>query len=430
MEKLVIYRLGPIAHCEIEIKDFLILTGAQATGKSTIAKSIFFFGNLKNLLVGIVRKSMGTVNYEAIPMTLRNRFIKEIRNNFLQIFGTTWAMDPQMRIEYLYENGETISVSLKKEKSQDQYAYIDLSLNIEKKIEKVERQFITEGRLASAPAELKRVVYADVFGNEQEMVYIPAGRSMITLLSAQINYIYSTMDDNQKRNLDYCTLNYLERILQIKPFFNYSFERLIQMEKGTTDRRLDITRLQQAARLNKEILKGEYRNIAGDERLQITDDKYVKINFASSGQQESVWILNVLFYYMLNGIHTCFIIEEPESHLYPDSQKVMTEFIALAGQFGNRVIITTHSPYVLSTVNNLLYAKLISKKVDQQKLAQVVNPCSWIDFQTMAAFHVSNGTIRDCTDPDYENLQNDVIDGASEEINTAFEHMVDLAHGE
>ena len=137
-----------------------------------------------------------------------------------------------------------------------------------------------------------------------------------------------------------------------------------------------------------------------------------------------------MFYYMLNGIHTCFIIEEPESHLYPDSQKVMTEFIALAGQFGNRVIITTHSPYVLSTVNNLLYAKLISKKVDQQKLAQVVNPCSWIDFQTMAAFHVSNGTIRDCTDPDYENLQNDVIDGASEEINTAFEHMVDLAHGE
>ena len=98
MEKLVIDRLGPIAHCEIEIKDFLILTGAQATGKSTIAKSIFFFGNLKNLLVGIVRKSMGTVNYEALPMTLRNRFIKEIRNNFLQIFGTTWAMDPQMRI--------------------------------------------------------------------------------------------------------------------------------------------------------------------------------------------------------------------------------------------------------------------------------------------------------------------------------------------
>ena len=41
MEKLIIDRLGPIAHCEIEIKDFLILTGAQATGKSTIAKSIF-----------------------------------------------------------------------------------------------------------------------------------------------------------------------------------------------------------------------------------------------------------------------------------------------------------------------------------------------------------------------------------------------------
>lgn len=430
MEKLIINRLGPIEHCEIEIKNFLILTGAQAAGKSTIAKSIFFFGNLKNLLVGIVRKSMGTVNYEALPMTLRNRFIKEVRNNFLQIFGTTWAMDPQMKMEYFYENGETISISLKKEKSQDQYAYIDISSNMEKKIKEVERQFISEDGRASIPAELKRVVYDEVFGNEQEMVYIPAGRSMITLLSAQINYIYSTMDDNQKRNLDYCTLNYLERILQIKPYFDDTFERLIQKEKGTTDRRLDITRLQQAAQLNKEILKGEYRNVAGDERLQITEDKYVKINFASSGQQESVWILNVLFYYMLNGMSTCFIIEEPESHLYPDSQKVMTEFIALAGQFGNRVIITTHSPYVLATVNNLLYASLISKKVNQQKLAQVVNPYSWIDFQRISAFHVSSGTIRDCTDPEHENIQNDVIDGASEEINTAFEQMVDLAHEE
>ena len=41
MEKLVINKLGPIEHCELEIKDFMVFTGPQASGKSTIAKSIF-----------------------------------------------------------------------------------------------------------------------------------------------------------------------------------------------------------------------------------------------------------------------------------------------------------------------------------------------------------------------------------------------------
>ena len=36
---------------------------------------------------------------------------------------------------------------------------------------------------------------------------------------------------------------------------------------------------------------GEYRNVNGEERLQVSEDRYVKINFASSGQQEAVWIL-------------------------------------------------------------------------------------------------------------------------------------------
>lgn len=60
----------------------------------------------------------------------------------------------------------------------------------------------------------------DVFADYREVIYIPAGRSMITLLSTQLNYIYSMMDDSQRRSMDYCTQNYLEKILQLKPFFH------------------------------------------------------------------------------------------------------------------------------------------------------------------------------------------------------------------
>ena len=85
-----------------------------------------------------------------------------------------------------------------------------------------------------------------------------------------------------------------------------------------------------------------------------TGNKYVKINFSSSGQQECVWILNLLFYYIVQQKEILFIIEEPESHLFPESQKYITELIALVNNCGHSIVLTTHSPYVLGTLNNLL----------------------------------------------------------------------------
>ena len=50
MQKIIINKLEPIDYCQLEIKDFTVFTGPQASGKSTVAKSIFFFKNIKNIL--------------------------------------------------------------------------------------------------------------------------------------------------------------------------------------------------------------------------------------------------------------------------------------------------------------------------------------------------------------------------------------------
>ena len=43
MHQLIIHKLGPIQHCELSIKNYTILTGYQASGKSTIAKASISF---------------------------------------------------------------------------------------------------------------------------------------------------------------------------------------------------------------------------------------------------------------------------------------------------------------------------------------------------------------------------------------------------
>lgn len=62
-----------------------------------------------------------------------------------------------------------------------------------------------------------------LFDDRCYVVYIPAGRSMMTLLSQQFGYIYATMGDVQKRSLDSCTRDYLERILRLKSEFSSGF---------------------------------------------------------------------------------------------------------------------------------------------------------------------------------------------------------------
>lgn len=426
MERIVINKLGPIKYCDLEINDFMVFTGPQAAGKSTIAKSIFFFNNIKNLMLMQFNKRFLGENI-TLNLSFENRLIREIRSNFLQTFGTTWCMDNDMSMEYYYTDTVYIKISLKNNPVSLNYIWIDFSEKLSaflNSYDAVQLDLLTHARDNEA---IKKSIEA-LFGNSEEIIYIPAGRSMMTLFSSQLMFMYSVMSDDQKRSLDYCTQNYLERIMQLKPSFSNSVQTLIKNKIELTDIKIDKENLQQCADLMRQILQGEYRNIDGEERLQVAQKRYVKINFASSGQQEAVWILNVVFYYLLNNKKAFFIIEEPESHLFPNAQKLIAEFISLAKNGGNKVLLTTHSPYILGTINNMLYANRISKEVGRKKLAKIIHPLKWIDFQMMSAYYVDAGSIQSCMDTEFEEIDNDVIDDASDEINSDFEKMVELRH--
>ena len=426
MSRIVINKLGPIEHCDLQIDDFMVFTGPQASGKSTIAKSIFFFKNIKNLLQAQLNKRfLGSV--DSVELSTKNRLLKEIRSNFLQTFGTTWCMDKSMSMEYYYTKSVYIRILLKNDPINPNYIWIDLSDDLIRFLESYDEltlsELTNEQNLGITKQKLD-----DIFDDDSEVIYIPAGRSMMTLFSTQLMYMYSVMNDDQKRSLDYCTQNYLERILQLKGYFTNSVLSLIKDKMLLTDTKINKENLYLCAELMKEILHGEYRNIDGEERLQVAEDRYVKINFASSGQQEAVWILNVLFYYLLNNKKSYFIIEEPESHLFPNAQKLITEFISLAKNDGNRILLTTHSPYILGTINNLLYANKVSERVDKKNVRTVIHPYKWLDFEKLSAYYIEHGVMESCLDEEFKAIDNAVIDGASEKINRDYDTMVDLKY--
>ena len=426
MARMTINQLGPIKYCKLEIEDFMVFTGPQSSGKSTIAKSVFYFKSVRNVLLQLLRKQH-MLSVDRMDLSIKNRLIRELRSNFLQTFGSTWCMDKDMFIRYEYAEGVSIEVSLKDDPVSPNYIWIELSEDLDAFLSQMDVDSYAGDMISDLEFQdaVKQRIN-DVFHDTAEIIYIPAGRSMMTLLSTQLSYIYSIMDDTQRRSIDYCTQNYLERILQLKPYFSVSLDQLVKNQKELTDKKMDMEVMRQAIALIKKILKGEYRNIDGEERLQVAQNRYVKINFASSGQQEAVWILNVLFYYLLQGKETFFIVEEPESHLYPDAQKLITEFIALVKSAGNQVMLTTHSPYILGTMNNLLYANKISSQVDKAELNQIIYEREWIEFDKLSAYYVNDGQCTPCMDIEFQAIENGIIDGASDDINRDFDRMIAL----
>lgn len=58
MHKLIIDKLGPIGHCELKCSQFMTFTGFQASGKSTIAKAIYYFRTIKEDVAGLAKKNL------------------------------------------------------------------------------------------------------------------------------------------------------------------------------------------------------------------------------------------------------------------------------------------------------------------------------------------------------------------------------------
>lgn len=381
MQRLYVRDFGPIQSCDIEIQRLTVMTGPQVSGKSTLAKLIYFFKLAQQY---IQSQPLSSVQAD-----------KWLRSVFLRTFGDVTELSDTMQIRYDFADGQWLDVTKGAHpQTHSQTVLFRFSRDFSKSAEKMEAS------------------------------YIPAGRSMITLLSDQLPVLF-TDPNRQLPALDYCTNAYIHRILSLRQSFANGLDGLLKQEIETTDKELNLTVLKHMIQLAGKILKARYCYRAGEERLLLDmndSGKSIKVNFASSGQQETVWALNLLFYYLLKGKSSCIILEEPEAHLYPDSQKYMAEALATFAHAGNQVIVTTHSPYILGEFNNLLYAAEIHS-ADEQRDANVPS-CEILDAFWTKAVHVINGQVVDGMDEGL--IDNSLIDGASDAINDENDALMEL----
>jgi predicted ATPase len=184
-----------------------------------------------------------------------------------------------------------------------------------------------------------------------------------------------------------------------------------------------------------EITKGEFNTL----RLKEDGEYDIKLSDASSGFQAVAPMLLLAEYLqkkMTDGNYgeknsdapkaTSFvnIVEEPEQNLFPETQmQVVKSLVEICNRNdNNKLIISTHSPYVLATINNLILAGKAGQKFPK-KVAERVNENLWLNKKDVFAAIVENGTVDELIDEDFDMIPMEQLDAVSRIINDEFDYL-------
>lgn len=427
MQKIEIRNFGPIKELNLDIKDFSILIGPQASGKSTIAKTIFFFKSLNDDLVKYFIESVEKNDFSKSIGT----YAKSIRQKYLDYFGASTHLNG-LHLKYYYTERIWISITIEtnhkyitpnfSEQFKDEFKnLVKEAIDFSRSIGQRNPSLLTSKDLLQIDSDKRKFVsYVkdkcnSIFQEDRELIFIPAGRSLLATLSDQLQFI-------NPRNLDFLMRTFLDKINIVRPIFNKSLSDIIKERRLLTQYDIDYNKTKLAEEIISKILKGKYQYDKDGEKIFFETNKYVKLNFSSSGQQESLWILLLLFIIILEKQNVFIVIEEPEAHLFPEAQKEISKLIALMSNVeDSQVIITTHSPYILASINNLILANKVGS--ENEKVADRINKNLWIRRDKVYAALVTNGQVKDIIDNELNIIQQENIDSVSRAINNEFDFL-------
>lgn len=393
IEELEINNFLSIEHIKWRFEGFNIITGDMGAGKSICIKLVQFFESIiPNFLI---------IPYEDFIDRLEDNnsfdFLKKEFNDKFVLIASNLQKLPPFKITYTF--------SYKDERFETVVSGDESNINFSSSfLEKlfVEWREVLQKKISVSPEnlspdgfkEVKLSLYNDLLKRFNN--YFPIATTFVPASRAALAFNSNHTDDYLKQ---------YKELVDVLPRYKSRNQEIINT-----------------------ILKAKIE-IDDSLYLESDDGRKVPIAKASSGQQEIVYVLLLLdklgnFQYIYGKHHSIFI-EEPSAHLFPLEQKQTIELIVqryneLKGN-GNpvRFFITTHSPYVLNSLNNILKKDALLRKYKDHtdQINNAVKIPSLNADEISAYFIDNNGNWENMMDESKKYLFSDKIADISKMIN-------------
>lgn len=400
MQNITINGFLGVKLANIELVSMTIIIGEQATGKSVVARLVYFFNEY-------------FADFDEVSLFKKEHkssYDKRKKEEFYQIFPPySWEKDD---FEITYSNKDHIICisSLKNSSVID----IKTSASVASYFRKLKNDFqkFTEqdqnGKFSNTRTlrGFRRYQIENGVSRYKNALFVPAARSFYATIRDEIFSLLAL--DNKIDNI----------ILQFGEFYESAKMRMSYFPPNEARLFLSIEK-----KYFEEIVKGQLIRDEGRDWIEMDRGK-IELSKASSGQQEAVPLIIAISRFP--DKNKTLIIEEPEAHLFPTAQiKVLDFIIRQVNKKESPILFTTHSPYLLSATNNYI----LRAKIDHVKSIEgKIHLSNSIDSKNVRAYLMHNGKSSSLIDTETGLISADYIDSVSEDIGEEFEKALGAIH--
>ena len=380
-ERLIVKNFGPIREADLDLRKVTVLIGEQASGKSVLAKLVAIFTDI------LLEENTLSLSWDHYNL---ENFVKE--DSKINYYNPLFSNFLSAKLVKTFEDNSLETFFQGYLKSLDQWRKDRLQSQANPNISKEERQRNRSIRdeLRSQRQHLRSLTRATK--------YFPAERNLISVLS---KVIFQLVDNDIKLPKFLTTfLSDYETARENLPQFVLDF--------------LEIS--------------FAYRD--GKDKVILKENKEIELAESASGFQTAI-PMAIVVESLQEKSKNWFIIEEPELNLYPTTQKKLVEYlIEKCTQGDNRLIITTHSPYILTALNNCIQAKnVVDLYPDTAAEVNKLVPAQYqIGYQDVMAYYVGGGTAKPIMNEEFQMIDANALDDVSNELGRVFDSLLDLKY--
>jgi hypothetical protein len=416
VRSLSVKNFSVIREADIDFGRVTLLIGPQSSGKSVLSKLAFFAVEVVN----IASQSLSDLAH-------LSKFQSNIKEEFQAYFPpATWG---GQAFEILFKQGDyQISISRRSSKKQ---ASNKLNLSLSKSFREVYQEAFAylSSKKEADPAHRQALLFLPDRtiravegtlgrGAATSQTFIPAGRSFFTSFGKTI------VAFEESASLDPLTLRF-GRLMRWDNPLRANRSSMIR-ERGLQDL------IPSVEREIANLLGGSLMFERNRPYFASKDGRRLPLSWLSSGQQELLPLLTTLRQRSTYTFPQNLFIEEPEAHIFPSAQKDLVSLISRIAEHPKleaSMVMTTHSPYILTAFNNLILAGQIARKNPELKpeVVKIVPEALWTGNNALRAYCIDDGVLNSILS-ESRLIDGEYLDSVSDVIGDQFDSLLKLEY--
>ncbi|MBG3019367.1 AAA family ATPase [Proteus mirabilis] len=174
----------------------------------------------------------------------------------------------------------------------------------------------------------------------------------------------------------------------------------------------------------RKMAKGIFKREKTGGVIFVTDGDKSSIPLPLASSSIKALSLFDIYINKMSSLEDTLIIDEPELNLHPDNQIIMAELIARMVNAGIKVIMTTHSDYMVREINNRIKLKTIYHKNKKIALSFVESELDLLDFNDVYTYKINETGVIEKISVDKDGMSSVIFD---EVIQSSYERELNIS---